>query len=162
MKIALAATGAAVAVALAAAPAMAQPMNNAFLQQAVAIDTAEIQMGQLLQQKGATAQVRHYGEVLVHDHTISRHQAEDIARGLNITAPEAAPADAAQQIYQLQSLSGPAFDRQAKQDAVQDHQQAIAMYEKATHDTHGRTAEHARQTLPVLHKHLTMAQALSG
>jgi putative membrane protein len=160
MKIALAATGA--AVALAAAPAMAQPMNNGFLQQAVAMDTAEIQMGQLLQQKSTTAQVRHYGEILVHDHTMSRHQAEDIARGLNITAPEAAPADAAAQIAQLQALSGPAFDHQAKQDAVEDHQQAIAMYQKASHDTHGRAAEHARQTLPMLHKHLTMAQALPG
>lgn len=126
------------------------------------MDTAEIQMGQLLEQKSTTAQVRHYGEVLVHDHTLSRRQAEVIARGLNVTAPEAAPADAAQQIAQLQALSGPAFDRQAKQDAVQDHQQAIAMYEKAIQDTHGRTAEHARQTLPVLRKHLAMAQALPG
>ena len=160
MRSSLCAAAAAV-LAFAAAPSLAQPSgDNAFLQKAVGIDTAEIQMGHMLEQKGGSAKVRHYGAVLVEDHTTSRRQAEAIAHAMSVAAPEEAPADAAQQMSQLQGLSGAAFDQQAKQDAIQGHQQAIAMFEQEAHDGHGRAAQHARQTLPVLRKHHTLAQAL--
>ncbi|HEX4740685.1 MAG TPA: DUF4142 domain-containing protein [Caulobacteraceae bacterium] len=151
------------ALGLAAAPALGQSVDdNSFIQKAVGIDTAEIHMGHMLEQKGGSAQVRRYGAVLVQDHTTSRRQAEAIAHAMKVTAPEEAPPDVAQQMSQLQGLSGAAFDRQAKQDAVQDHQQAIAMFEQEAHDGHAQAAQHARQTLPVLRKHLRMAQALNG
>ena len=160
MKLFLCAAAAA-AVSLGAAPALAQPVDdNTFIRKAVAIDTAEIEMGHMLVRKGGSAKVTHYGAVLVQDHSTSRRQAEAVAQAMNVTAPQTAPPDVAQQMSQLQGLSGAAFDRQAKQDAVQDHQQAIAMFEQEAKDGHGRAAEHARQTLPVLKKHLRMAEAL--
>ncbi|MBV8684534.1 MAG: DUF4142 domain-containing protein [Caulobacteraceae bacterium] len=162
MKLSFCAAAAAV-VALAATPALAQPADdNTFIQKAVAGDTGEIQMGHMLEQKGGTAQVRHFGATLVQDHTLSRRKAEAAAKAMGASAPEQPDPDAVQAMSQLQSLSGAQLDTQAKQIAIQDHQKDIAMFEQEAKSGHGPAAAHARQSLPVLRKHLHMAEALKG
>jgi putative membrane protein len=154
---------AAAALAVAAYPVLAQPVDdNGFIQKAVQIDTAEIQMGHALQQKGATPQVRHYGEVLVHDHTLSRQKAEAAAHAMGVDAPEQPLPAAAPQMTQMQPLSGAAFDQDAKRVAIEDHRDAITLFMQEGTTGHGPAAAHARATLPTLRKHLAMAEALHG
>jgi putative membrane protein len=150
-------------VGLAAGAAAAQPMDSGtFIKKAVAGDTAEIQMGRMLEQKGGTPQVRRFGAMLIRDHSLSRQKAEAVARKLNVEAPEQPDPDAVQAMDALKGMSGPAFDRTAKQDAVEDHKKDIAMFEQEANDGSGPAVTHARMTLPTLRKHLAAAEALHG
>ena len=148
-------------LALVAVPALAATSGSAtFLKKAVAGDTGEISMGQMLQQKGATPAVRDFGKMLVADHTDSRQKAEAIAQTMKVDAPESPEPDAVKTADKLSKLSGAAFDHAAKQAAVKDHKKDIAEYEKEARSGKGAAADHARATLPVLKKHLSAAEAL--
>lgn len=152
---------AAAALSLAASHALAQPVDDhSFIQKAVAIDTAEIQMGDLFQKQGASSAVRSYGAMLVHDHTDGRRKAEAAAHRMGVDAPEQADPQVAAQLTQLQTLAGAAFDRQARKIAIDDHRQAIGLFQQEATNGHGPAAAHANATLPVLRKHLRMAEAL--
>lgn len=167
----LALAGAAGAIALVGAFAWAQESrlptptpdsDEGFIRGAVQADTDEILMGQMLEDRGASPQVRAYGQMLVQDHTQSRQAAEAAAHAMGVVATETVDADGAAADRDLRGRSGADFDREAKKIAIADHQKVIARFEHEATDGHGPAAEHARQTLPVLHRHLDAAEQLPG
>jgi putative membrane protein len=96
---------------LAAPPATADSKPDAFMQKAIQGNLAEIKVGQLAEQKGATEGVRHFGTVLTQDHAKANQQAMTAASSMGVTPPsEPSPKETAE--YQhLASLSGKEFDR---------------------------------------------------
>jgi len=154
-------TAAAMAAMLAAPLVLAANTKaDAFMQKAIAGNLAEIKVGELAQQKGATEGVRHFGTVLEEDHSKANQQAMTAASSMGVTPP-AAPTPKEQAVYQrLASLSGKEFDRAFVKAMVKDHKKDIAEYEKEARSTNSPAANYAQQTLPDLHKHLKLAEAL--
>lgn len=79
-----------------------------------AANTWDIETGNLAAARGATPDVRQFGRMLVHDHTVVRQQGRDLAAALHVTpTPPAnfamATAHAAAMTH-LRSLQGAAFD----------------------------------------------------
>lgn len=133
---------------------------DAFMRKAIAGNLAEIQLGQLAQQKGATEGVRRFGMVLVHDHSAANQQAMTAASSMGVSAPSA-PSPKEQAEYQhLASLSGGRFDRAFVQAMVKDHEKDIAMYQREAKAADSPAADYARHTLADLRKHLRIAEGL--
>lgn len=141
--------------ALAAAP-------SAFLDDAIKGDNSEIMLGHLAEQKGATDGVRNFGQVLVQDHSTAKEQAASVAKGLGVAVPTEPMAVAVAERQKLDHLSGAAFDHEFVRYMVDDHRKDIAKFQKqaAAHD--GPTSQLAQQQLPVLKKHLDIAEGLQS
>lgn len=144
-----------------AMPAMAKS-NKAFLKDAIMGDNAEITMGNYMAEHGATKGVRDLGQTLVSDHTQAKNQAEQVASQMNVKPPSGTKEQAKMEMKKLKGLQGKALDRQFLKDAVKDHKKDIAEFKQEAKKGNGPVPQMAQKQLPVLQKHLKMAQSLQS
>lgn len=116
-------------------------------------------MGELAQQKGESDSVKTFGETLVTDHGDHLKKLQAMARQMNVAVPAAPTAQQKVEHDRLSKLSGARFDREFARHMVTDHKKDIAKYQAEARKT-GPLADLARETMPVLQKHLKMAQDL--
>ncbi len=80
-----------------------------------AANTWDIETGKLAEQKGTTKDVREFGAMLAHDHTVVRGQGRDLAKKLGVTPTPpkdfGMAKDHAAAMASLKGKSGKAFDR---------------------------------------------------
>lgn len=122
----------------------------------------EIQTSQLAVQKAESADVRQFAEQMIADHTRAGSELEaivgqDTSAGLEI--PAQLDDKHAAKLEQLQSASGPDFDRSYKTMQVEAHQEAVQLFQ--SYSEQGENTElrsWASQTLPTLQAHLEHAQ----
>jgi len=152
-------------IGLAGTPVLAAPSSHAraFANTAAQSGLAEVQAGQLAEQRAASPQVRQFGQILVQDHTAANQRLQDIAQQDNLTLPEQPSGAQRSELKRLRGLSGQQFDRSFVQAEIKDHRQAIAQFEREERTGKDPTLKaFAHDTLPVLRKHLRMAQSLAG
>jgi len=137
----------------------ADTAGDTFIKDAIQGNLAEVKVGQLAQEKGASQGVKDFGTQLTKDHDKANQSATQVAQQLNVTAPDA-PAMKQKAVYaKLSALSGDKFDREFIKSMVKDHQEDIAKYQKEAQKV-GPAADYAKATLPKLREHLKMAQDL--
>lgn len=157
------AIGAAFVFAGTSVAAAAPPPNDAdFIQKAIKGDNSEVMLGGIAAQRGASPAMKRFGATLVSDHSKGREQATKVALAMHVTPPRGPMAEADVERAKLMLLSGAAFDREFANYMVHDHQNDIADFRGEAAQGHGQAAALARTTLPVLRKHLAMAEALTG
>lgn len=135
--------------------------GSKFLTDAMMGDNAEMKMGELAVKQGNSAAVRSFGTMLAADH--GKHRADLAALGAtmgvdktNALMPEADAAYA-----KLKGMTGAAFDKAFAMHMVMDHEKDIAKYQAEADSKDPKPLiDLARQTLPVLKKHLAAAQSL--
>jgi putative membrane protein len=152
----------AAALAPAAAFAAASQADKTFITEAVQGNLAEVQMGQLAQQKGQTDAVKSFGQMLVTDHQANNEKAKEVANQLGVTPPTQPSAKQKADYDKLAKLSGATFDRQFAQMMVMDHKQDIAKFEREAKKSKDALGQYATDTLPVLKKHLETAQNIAS
>lgn len=142
-----------------AAPAMANPQD--FLTKAMLGDNSETTLGKLASQRATTPAVRRFGAMLAVDHTKGRQQALPVVKRYHVPVTTALAPEADAEQHKLARLHGPAFDREFVRYMVHDHQQDIADFQGELKSGDPADVKAlARQTLPVLRKHLRAAQSL--
>jgi putative membrane protein len=134
---------------------------QAFITKAVQGNLAEVQMGQLAQQQGSSDQVKNFGQQLVSDHTSANQKATSVAGQLGVTPPNEPNKKQKSDYDKMSKMSGAAFDRQFAKMMVADHKKDIAEYKKASKMKNDAVAGYATDSLPVLEKHLQIAQDLN-
>jgi putative membrane protein len=134
--------------------------DQAFLKEAIETDMAEVQMGQLAQQKGQSQDVKQLGQAMQQDHSKNLQQAQQLAQQNGMTPPSAPNAKQKQMHDSMSKMSGDKFDRQFARDMVKGHKQALSKFEKEAKGK-GPLALYAQQTVPALQKHLQMAQDIA-
>jgi len=107
----------------------------------------------------ASDTVRRFGGRMVRDHS----HANDVLKGLARRKHVVLPGDIGgknQAVYnRLSRLSGPAFDRAYMRDMVEDHQEDVAEFRKASLTARDPDVRRfAASTLPTLQAHLMMAR----
>jgi putative membrane protein len=152
-------------LALVAAPLLATAAQAvpapAFLRTAAQTDNAEIGVGNMAAQKGASPAARDFGRRLASDHSAHLQKVQALADRMHVHLPSGpAPADAAT-ARRLSHLRGRAFDRAFARAMVAGHEKAIAQFQAQARTGDRETAALARDTLPTLHEHLRMAQGLA-
>jgi putative membrane protein len=134
-----------------------------FVTVAAASGMAEVQLGQLAQQRATNPEVQKFGQHMVTDHTKANQQLMQIAKTQGYALPQQLDAKHQQAMQTLSRLSGANFDKQFMQQMVKDHEEAVALFQKESKD--GQDAnlrQFAGQTLPTLQKHLEMARTIAG
>jgi putative membrane protein len=150
-------------------PAPPADLNNplmapGFLAQAGSANEWEIESSQLALQMSTNPGVRNLANVIIADHTAMGQQVAAAAASARLTPP--APGLLPPQQSMLDQLraagSGPSFDMAYQQAQISAHQQAIQLMQNyaASGDVPAlRTV--ASQAIPVMQKHLAMAQSLA-
>jgi putative membrane protein len=149
---------------LAAGPAFAAPSaaDKTFAMKAAQGGLAEVQEGQLASQRGASPQVKQFGQRMVTDHSQANDELQQIAQQEGLTLPTQPSTTQQAQYRRLSGLSGAAFDRDYAHQAVQDHQQTVALFRgEAQNGRDPALKGFAQKYLPVLRQHLQLAQQLS-
>ncbi|NPU09898.1 DUF4142 domain-containing protein [Bradyrhizobium sp. 83012] len=144
-----------------AAPKGPSPAKDQhFMTEAIEGDLSEVNMGKLAQQKGQSDQVKQFGQALQQDHGEHLQKAQQLASQNDMKTPSE-PNKKQKAIYsRLEGMSGDRFDRAFAQAMVRDHQEDIKKYQKEA-AANSPLSDFARQTVPVLQKHLEMAKSLS-
>lgn len=149
-------------------PPAAPDINNlllapGFLAHAGSANQFEIQSAQLALQVSANASVRNFANTLIADHTMMGQQVAAAAQSAGLAPPPPTLLPTEQSMLdQLRAAgAGPSFDMAFQQDQIMAHQQGISLMQNyaASGDVPAlRTV--ATQAIPVMQRHLAMAQAL--
>jgi putative membrane protein len=140
--------------------ALADMQGSTFMRKAIEGNLAEIKVGQLAQQKGASEGVRHLGAILEQDHSKANQNAMTAAAAVGVTPPTEPGAKERAEYQRLAALSGARFDRAFVRDMVKDHEKDIAKYRREAEAGGDEAATYAKASLPTLEKHLRLAESL--
>ncbi len=133
-----------------------------FAKEAAQGGMAEVKLGQLAQDKGASDSVKNFGKRMVDDHSKAGDKLKDVASQENITLPTDISAKDQATYDRLSKLNGAAFDRAYAKDMVKDHEADVAAFQKEANG--GRVDSlkgFASDTLPTLRDHLTEAKEMT-
>ena len=148
----------------------------------------EVRLGEIAEQNTTNADVKQFAEQMVKDHSRANLRLEKIAQAESLNLPDTnvfyvtindqPPKQATQLMAQtpqealdaqriavqhLQALSGRDFDLAYASAAVEDHTNAVQLFENASANlTDKKLQKFATRTLPTLREHYTMAQNLEN
>lgn len=132
-----------------------QENDAQFLVNAAEINLEEIQLGQLAQQKGGTAQVKELGKMMEDAHTKSLNDLTALAKSKMITIPASSTENAQDAYEKLNEKSGNDFDKAYVDLMVSEHKDAIETFEDASTDSNDSDIKNwATVSLPGLRTHL--------
>jgi putative membrane protein len=134
--------------------------DEQFLFDALQGDQQEMILGALALTRGQGLGVRLFGLRLVTDHARMFANAMPVVISHGLTVPQIS-ADMLQQIQQIASLQGTAFDRAFLDYMVQDHQREVQNFRnEISQGTDPQIRTLARTGLPLIRQHLFIAQFL--
>jgi putative membrane protein len=136
--------------------------DSKFAMEAAMGSMAEIAAGRLAAEKGASEDVKQFGQRMIDDHTKANDELMQLASGKGMTLPTAPDPKHQSHMAKLTGLSGDRFDREYIKMMVSDHKKTLALFQREA--DRGADAElkgFASRTLPVIQEHLRMAQRIS-
>ena len=147
------------AAAGSAYPASLSNVDKEFLITAARTDLIEAHEGQMAEKQASHADVKDLGKTLVQDHTQSYQQLTALAAKTGVSIPKGIDAAKDRTIAQLAPLKGARFDHQFTAYEIAGEQRAIAVFKReAEHGEDADVKAYAAKIVPVLEKHLQLAQ----
>src|ERR1044071_4992429 len=136
--------------------------DHKFAMEAAMGGMAEVEMGRLAAQKGASDEVRQFGQRMVDDHSKANEQLMQIASSKGMTPPTTLDAKHQAAMQKLSALAGDKFDREYVKMMVSDHKKDVGEFQKeASRGTDADIKAFASSTLPTLQEHLQMIQRIN-
>jgi putative membrane protein len=142
-----------------------QPNNSdrVFVHAAAIGGMAEVELGNLAQQKAQSEAVKDFGRRMVEDHGKANDRLISIAKDAGIVAPDELDQEHKAMRERLQALNGTEFDLAYLQGQVIDHQKTAQLLEyEIGSGQHVALKNFAIETLPVVLEHLRSAQDLQA
>ncbi len=126
-----------------------------FLVDAAEMNMEGVSLGQLAQQKGGSSHVKDLGKMMEDQHTISLNELIALAQTKTISLPTSQTEKGKETFKKLSDASAKKFDKMYADLMVNEHKDAIALFEKAAENaTESDIKAWAIETLPVLRTHL--------
>ena len=142
-------------------PAPNQPNQNdrLFVYEATIGGKAEVEFGQLAEQKGRSQAVKDFGRQMVTDHGKANQQLMQLAQAANIPQPGQLDEEHKAMRAQLEKLGGAEFDLTYIRGQVGDHQKTAQLFEwEIGSGQDPQLKAFASEILPVVLRHLQMAE----
>ncbi len=137
-------------------------MDQAFVRKALEGGAAEVQLGQLAQQKSQSDDVKQFGQKMVEDHTQLGEQMKPVAQQLGVKEPKGPSKKDKELVAKLEGLSGQQFDEAYIQAMVKDHKQDLKEFKNAAQTTQNPNVKQvAQQGVGVISQHLQMIQQIA-
>jgi len=122
---------------------------------------AEVELGQLAQQKAANPKVKDFGAMMVTDHTKANDEMKALATAKGITLPVAINTDEQKIKDDLSAKTGADFDKAYVSNMIDDHKKDIKEFEDASQNCKDANLKaFAVKTLPTLKMHLDAIQKI--
>ena len=136
--------------------------DQAFVRKALEGGAAEIQLGQLAQQKSQSEDVKQFGQKMVEDHTQLSEQMKPIAQQLGVKEPKGPSKKDKQLMAKLEGLSGPQFDEAYIQAMVKDHKEDLKDFKNEAQSALNQNVKQAaQQGAGVISHHLEMIEQIA-
>jgi putative membrane protein len=136
--------------------------DQAFVKKALEGGVAEIQLGQLAQQKSQSDDVKQFGQKMVEDHTQLSEQMKPIAQQLGVKDPKGPSKKDKQLMAKLEGLSGPQFDEAYIQAMVKDHKEDLKDFRNEAQSAQNQNVKQAaQQGAGVISHHLEMIEQIA-
>jgi putative membrane protein len=137
--------------------------DRLFAQLAAAGGLAEVDFGKLAGTKAADASVKEFAEAMVHDHSDANSKLKTLADAAKIPLPDTLDADRKAIRQKLDAAESQAFDVAYIRSQIIDHQKTAQLltWEIGSGED-AQLQQYAVATLPVVLKHLRMAQNIAS
>ena len=112
------------------AAAESSATTKSFVREAAGGGLAEVELGQLAQEKGTSEAVKSFGARMVQDHGKAGKELRAIAEDKGIQLPSEPPAKARATKDRLSKLQGEAFDRAYVNEMLKDHRKDVAEFQR--------------------------------
>ena len=133
-----------------------------FMTKAASGGMMEVQLGKVAQEQGLSQRVKDFGAMMVRDHGKANDELKSLASGKNVALSDSLMPDHKHHVIDLQKRKGAAFDKAYINMMVEDHQEDIKEFEKASNNlSDGEIKAFATRTLPTLKTHLDSAKVIS-
>jgi putative membrane protein len=142
-----------------ATKAAASNPDRGFVEKAAMGGMAEVELGNLAQQKASSAEVKQFAARMVEDHGKANDELKQLASSKGIPLPTALDRKHRSDMDRLGKLSGAEFDRAYMSHMLDDHKKDVAEFKKqATSGKDSDLKAFASKSVPVLEQHLQLAQ----
>jgi putative membrane protein len=136
--------------------------DKKFVEAALKGGMAEVDLGNLAVKRGASEDVKHFGQMMVTDHTKLGDKMKAVAGDVGVTPPSVTtPSDIALKA-KLEVLSGDTFDKAYISAMVKDHEEDLADFKKeAAGAGSPEVKKAAREGELVISRHLAMIRKIA-
>ena len=144
-------------------PALADSGDRSFVTNALEGGEAEVQLGQLAEQKSQSDDVKQFAQKMVLDHSqMANKWFKPVAQQMGVSVPTGPSKKDKKLIAKLEGLSGDEFDRQYITAMVKDHQQDLKEFkEKAQNAQDPNVKQVAQQGSNVISQHLQLIEQIA-
>lgn len=132
------------------------------MDQAAQANASEIQTALLAESKAQNPDAKDFGRLMTFDHTEIGADMAAMAERLGVTLPIGPGQQGRQQMDQLEKMQGASFDRTYMRDQVEDHEKAVALFQKEAKSSNDEVANFAKIALPILEQHLALARLIDS
>ena len=133
--------------------------DSAFVTKAAQGGMAEVKLGELASEKGASAEVKDFGRQMVADHGKAGDELKQLAGSKGITLPSDMGAKHQSAYDRLSKLSGEEFDKAYMQHMVTAHKETVNEFKRESKNgSDSEVKAWAAKTLPTVEHHLQMAE----
>ena len=137
--------------------------DTSFVKNAAKGGMAEVELGRLAMQRGASAEVRDFGGRMVRDHSKANHELQALAASKGVDLPKSKSIGEDVSAAHLKMLKGKAFDAAYIKMMVEDHKQDVADFQKAADGSQDPDVKKfAAKTLPTLQSHLDKIEQIQN
>jgi putative membrane protein len=137
----------------------ASKADQSFVEKAAMGGMAEVELGNLAQEKASNPEVKAFGSRMVQDHSKANDELKQIASSKGMQLPTALDKKHRSDIDRLSKMSGAQFDRAYMSHMVDDHREDVADFKKQANSGQDTDLKgFASKTLPTLQEHLQLAQ----
>jgi putative membrane protein len=145
------------------APTSQDFAEKAFITKALEGGAAEVQLGQLAQEKSQSNDVKQFGQKMVADHSqMADKWLKPVAQKLGVSEPKGPSKKDKKEIAKLQGLSGDDFDREYITMMVKDHQQDLKDFnDEAQAAQDPNVKQIAQQGSNIISQHLQLIEQIA-
>lgn len=144
-------------------PSTAAPVaDQAFVRTILESDAAEVQLGQLAQEKSQSEDVKQFGQKMVENRKRLDDQLAPLAKELQVSEPKGPNKKDKQELAKLQSLSGPEFDQEYIRTVEKAHEKDVKNFKSEAQSAQDPNVQRAAQLdEPVIEQHLQAIQQIA-
>lgn len=140
----------------------AQQQEKEFVHDSASGNKMEVELGQFVAGHTQNAQAKQFAETLVQDHQKSQEQLKQAAQQAGVAFNDDLTPVHQAMLQEIEKKSGKDLDRDFAFSAIADHHKDILEFTYASKTlSNPALKQYAQQTLPVLQKHLNMADQLA-
>jgi putative membrane protein len=131
-----------------------------FVNGALEGDLTEIKASQLAKSHSQNPRVIRFAQMMIVDHTNADAKLKKIARDNLVSGEDVVSVTHSKMISKLSTKSGADFDKSYMAMMVNDHENAVKLFEGATGAENGTVQNFVKKTLPIIQMHLDSAKAI--